>query len=116
MRTLRALIAHVTLTTDPNFPGLPRKIDDTPVPQAPTYLVLSEEERAKGFVKPVRTSYTHKTCGAVTRMGTALAETYAREPYFYRGTYCCICSMHRPLSEFTWLPDGSPMDPHDPAF
>lgn len=42
------------------------------------YVVLSAEERAKGFVRPVRQSYVHQTCGGVTTMGLALAETYAR--------------------------------------
>ena len=34
-------------------------MDNEPVPQNEVYLVLSEEERAKGFVRPVRTSYIH---------------------------------------------------------
>lgn len=53
------------------------------------YVVLSEEERAKGFVRPVRQTYTHTKCGADTRMGLAIAETYARDPKFYNGTFCC---------------------------
>ena len=47
------------LTTDRNDPRLGRGSDATPGPQNKTYLVLSEEERAKGFVRPVRTSYRH---------------------------------------------------------
>lgn len=69
------------------------------------YVVLSEEERAKGFVRPVRDSYTHKTCGASTRMSRSIAETYARDPKFYSGTFCTKCSSHFPLEEFVW--DGS---------
>lgn len=34
-------------------------VDTTPVPQNEAYLVLSEEERAKGFVRPYRDSYVH---------------------------------------------------------
>lgn len=134
------------------------------------YIVLSLEERAKGFAKPVRRSYLHagppsapanlrdltaeeiehfeakrygyakfqpypkgddatgssplgkfwtheelkragKRCGSVTTMGIALAETYARDPCFYSGTFCCRCQTHFPLNEFTWEPDGEPMDP-----
>ncbi len=82
------------LTTDRNDPGL-REIE--PGGQQKTYLVLSEEERAKGFVRPVRRSYTHLTCGSSTRMGQALAETYARNPKFYSGTFCCACGTHFPL-------------------
>ncbi len=73
------------------------------------YIVLSPEERAKGFVKPVRRSYTHNKCGGVTTVGRALAETYARDPYFYSGTFCCNCGTHFPLAQFDWE-DGEPMD------
>lgn len=69
------------------------------------YVVLSDEERAKGFVRPVRRSYKHLTCGSVTTMGLALAETYARDPKFYSGTYCCACGSHFPVGadgEFVW--------------
>jgi len=75
-----------------------------------TYLVLSEEERAKGFVRPVRRAYKHLKCGAVTTMGTALAETYARDPKFYGGTYCATCRDHFPVGaegEFIWDSDGA---------
>lgn len=118
------------------------------------YVVLSPEERAKGFVRPVRHSYIHigpqrryplrdlteeekadyagqgwvayeeypkgahgsalgrywtaaeiRGCGAKTTMGVALAETYARNPKFYSGTFCCACSKHFPLDQFVW--DGT---------
>jgi hypothetical protein len=122
------------------------------------YVVLSEEERAKGYVRPVRYSYRHvgasgpkyplrdltddekeryskvgyvkyeaypegestaigrywlqaqldkigKGCGVVTTMGAAIAETYARDPKFYGGTFCCGCRKHLPLDEFVW--DGT---------
>lgn len=49
----------MSLTTDPKDPRLCRGIDNEPGPQCETYLVLSEEERAKGFVRPVRNSYVH---------------------------------------------------------
>lgn len=50
----------MTLTEDPNDPRVKRGPPDTqPVPQHDTYLVLSEAERAKGFVRPVRLSYRH---------------------------------------------------------
>lgn len=69
------------------------------------YVVLSDEERAKGFIRPVRKSYVHLSCGGVTTMGLALAETYAREPGFYSGTYCAVCCTHFPVGEageFVW--------------
>lgn len=94
------------LTTDPEDPRLGHGVDNEPVPQQEVYLVLSEEERAKGFVRPYRDRYIHKTCGTETIMGKALSETYARNPEFYGATYCVHCSMHRPVSEFVWSADG----------
>ena len=123
------------------------------------YWVLSEEERDKGFVRPVRTKYRHvglsapknplreltekekdryhkfgyvkyeeypkngssavgkfwtqkeldkinKGCGCETVMNIAIAETYARDPKFYGGTFCVGCRQHFPVAEFIWL-DGS---------
>ena len=66
------------------------------------YVVLSDEERKKGFIRPVRNSYVHLKCKTSTKMGDALAETYARDPKFYSGTFCCTCSDHFPLEEFVW--------------
>lgn len=90
------------ITDDPTDPDLTHGADDGPVEQAKKYLVLSEAERAKGFVRPVRRSYVHSRCGAVTSMGSALAETYARDPKVYGATFCTHCSMHLPVSEFLW--------------
>ncbi len=96
----------MSLTSDPQDPRLTHGPDTSPRDQAETYLVLSDEERAKGFVRPVRRTYVHVDgCGAATTMGLAIAETYARQPDFYGGTYCVGCRMHRPLSEFRW--DGT---------
>jgi hypothetical protein len=123
------------------------------------YVVLSAEERVKGFVRPVRVSYVHVGpprpaglreltdeeherydqfgyvkfepygpekspvtgmywtqerldrlggCGTRTTMGDALAETYARKPDFYQGTFCCGCGKHFAVGEsgeFVW--DGT---------
>lgn len=152
----------MSLTTDPKDPELGRGVDAGPVPQNKKYLVLSEEELSKGFIRPVRLSYTHvgikgpqfqlrdlteeekrdygtdwvkfetypprhkgsatgrfwtqadldkvgKGCGVSTRMGQAIAETYARNPGFYGATYCCTCHRHLPVGEdgeFIW-DDGS---------
>src|SRR5258706_3956973 len=95
-------------TRDRNDPRLSHGADTTPAPQADVYLVLSEDERAKGFVRPVRGSYRHRDpeCDTVTFMNRALAETYARQPSFYGATYCAGCTMHRPVGEhgeFTWM-------------
>lgn len=94
------------VTDDPHDPRLSHGIDTEPVEQAKAYLVLSAEERAKGFVRPVRYAYRHEKCGAVTTMGGALSETYARDPKFYGATYCTTCNMHKPVDEFVWTDDG----------
>ena len=86
-----------------------------PAGQHKAYIVLCDEEREKGFVKPYRESYLHRVCGTETRMGRTIAETYARDPYFYSATFCVTCNAHKPLAEFAWL-DGEPMNPHDPAW
>lgn len=118
--------------------------------QHTSYWILTEKERAKGFVRPVRTKYRHvgkrplhstrplnegeldsglgdefalfeaypdggrssgrfwtnaelsSGCGSYTSMGTAIAETYARQPSFYGSTFCCSCGKHLPVDEFTW--------------
>ena len=60
------------------------------------YVVLAEEERAKGFVRPVRRTYTHLKCGCDTTMG---------QPNFYSGTFCIACGKHFPVGpdgEFVW--------------
>ena len=66
------------------------------------YVVLSPEERAKGFVRPLRRSYVHKPCGTITTMAPSIAETYARDPNFYSGTFCVGCREHLPLDQFVW--------------
>lgn len=104
----------MTLTSDPNDPRLTRgadPADSPPVPQAPAYLVLSDDERAQGFVRPVRLSYWHTVCGAVTTMARPIAETYARNPHFYGATYCTACRLHRPVGpdgEFHWVDPQHP--------
>ena len=95
----------MSYTTDPTHPDLGRGIDEQKIDQHKVYLVLSDEEIAKGFVRPVRESYVHKTCGTVTKMGLKLAETYARDPKFYGATYCVGCGKHLDVTEFTW--DGT---------
>jgi hypothetical protein len=99
-------------TTDGQAPdgttaGAPKPIEASG--QHGAYYVLTEEERAKGFVRPVRRSYRHVgdgACGQVTTMGLAIAETYARQPSFYGATFCATCRVHKPvgeLGEFVWV-------------
>ena len=72
------------------------------------YVVLAEEERGKGFIRPVRRTYVHLKCGCATTMGQTIAETYARDPSFYSGTFCVGCGAHFPVGksgQFVW--DGT---------
>lgn len=66
------------------------------------YIAICPQERKKGFVRPVRRTYTHLICGTDTTMGLALAETYACDPTFYSGTFCCYCRGHFNLDQFVW--------------
>lgn len=103
------------VTTDGKPPA--EGYEDAPAPQPvdpetgqhAAYWVLSEEDRAKGFVRPVRCSYRHERCGSITTMSVAIAETYAREPGFYGATFCCACRDHFPVGpsgEFVWEGSG----------
>ena len=93
------------VTSDRNDPKL-NYIDGDGMQE--TYLVLSEEERAKGFVRPVRQTYQHLACSSQTTMGLAISETYARDPKFYGGTYCTGCRNHFPVTEFVWVVKNRP--------
>ena len=66
------------------------------------YVVICPEDRAKGFVRPYRDAYVHKTCHTTTTMGRSIAETYARDPSFFISTFCCHCGKHFPLDQFVW--------------
>jgi hypothetical protein len=66
------------------------------------YVILTQEERSKGFVRPVRRTYRHASCGTITTCSVAIAETYARDPTFYSGTFCVNCRDHFPLNQFVW--------------
>ena len=97
------------ITSDRNDPRLTRGVDNVPIDQAEVYLVLSDEERDREFVRPVRRSYVHNVCGTSTTMTMAIAETYARDPKFYGSTYCMHCRKHLPVGpdgEFEW-PDST---------
>jgi len=96
--------SKTTLTDGTPVAGDHREIDPKTGMQK-GYVVLSDEERAKGFVRPVRMRYIHKTCGMVTTMNRSIAETYARNPKFYNGTFCVGCKQHYPLDQFVW--DGT---------
>jgi len=109
-------------TVDPKDPKLKRGVDDSPVPQNEKYLVLPEDEiytvlaskdgkvkrrEPNDWKRPYRDRYKHVVCSSVTTMAEPIALTYAKNPQFYGATYCCHCQMHRPVTEFRWLDDGT---------
>ena len=100
-RTARTLTDGSPVTLD--------HLEIKPNGQQKGYVVLSAEERAKGFVRPVRRTYRHVASvgggGNTTTMAVSLAETYARDPSFYSGTFCATCGSHFPLDQFVW--DGT---------
>ncbi len=79
----------MSLTNDRNDPGL-SKIKENG--QQESHIVLSDEERAKGFIGLVRVKYIHKKCGGETIMLRKIAETYARSSN--GGTFCVPCGEH----------------------
>lgn len=93
---------------DPRATAFDETIDPATGMQG-SHTVLKEEERAKGFIRPVREEYKHEKCGTTTRMGRSIAETYAREPTFYGSTFCMQCGTYGRVGEqgeFVWL-DGT---------
>lgn len=105
-------MSKVTLSgaePDPNYHGPAPQPIDQESGQHGDYWVLSEEERTKGFIRPVRDSYLHLTCGHITTMNRAIAETYAKSPGFYSATFCYRCVAHFPVGEdgeFVWVDKG----------
>lgn len=96
-------IPKTTLTD--GSPVYPEHLQLKPNGQQRDYVVLSQEERAKGFIRPVRRTYVHMKCGVATTMAQSIAETYARDPFFYSGTFCVCCRKHFPVGEdgeFVW--------------
>ena len=98
-------------TTDGKPPRAGFENASAPAPPDPrtgeheAYWILSQSERAKGLVRPLRFEYRHTRCGTVTGMDQKIAETFARNPKFYGRTMCAECRKHFPLEQFTWM-DG----------
>ena len=91
--------------------GIPPELpEDSPAPQPidpvtgqhKDHWVMSDEERSKGFIRPVLESYQHDKCGAVTSMPRKIAETYAVNPKYYGSTFCCMCRDYFPVGQFKW--------------
>lgn len=90
------------LTTDRKDADLNTPQNEDGSGQNKKYLVLSDEEIAKGFTRPYRDAYVHRECGTTTVMSRKIAETYAVNPKFYGSTWCIKCGTHKPVEEFYW--------------
>ena len=68
------------------------------------HVVLCPGARAAATnrLRPFRDTYIHDKCGSITRMGYAIADTYAVDPKFYTSTFCCTCRGYYPVGEFKW--------------
>jgi hypothetical protein len=98
-------VKPTVVLTDGSIPTPDHKIIDPETGMQKGYLVLSAEERAKGYLRPVRYAYKHLACGFQTTITSSIAETYARDPKFYSGTYCVNCREHFPIGpngQFVW--------------
>lgn len=88
------------LTTDRNSPCLNETDPNTG--QQKCYLILSEEERAKGFVRPVRSSYKHVGIAPKYPLRDLTAEEqerYANEGYVKFEAYP---ESHSPVTGRFW--------------
>jgi hypothetical protein len=101
-RSARVLVSGEAVPEDDSH----KQIDSSTGMQK-DYIILTAEERAKGFIRPVRRSYRHLPCGNITTMALSIAETYARDFGFYSGGYCATCRTHFPNEQFVWLDDGT---------
>lgn len=67
--------------------------------------MLTELDKARGYVRPLRYIYTHLGCGAQQHMSLKVAEAYAREPTRQQRLYCLHCDEHFNVGakgEFVW--------------
>ena len=92
----------MTTTTDSTDSRLTHGVDSTKVPQAEVYLVLSEEERAKGFVRLYRDAYKHtgvQPKGPTRELTAEEKERYSQFGYVAFEPYP---ESERPLSGRFW--------------
>lgn len=69
--------------------------------------VLPEIERTGVWVRPFRSLYVHMRCLQATQLRQDVAQTYARDPSFYKEAFCYHCGHHYPVKEFRWLDDST---------
>lgn len=77
-------MTKVTLTDGSPVTDDHREIDPK-TGQQKGYFVLSNEERAKGYIRPLRSSYVHEKCRTSTRMGRAIRRSILELSVFTAG-------------------------------
>ena len=110
VRPVRNQYKHVGIP-GPTYPL--RDLDDDEKERYAQYGYLKFEEYPESehpttgrFWTQAKLDRVRGGCRTVTWMGSALAETYAREPEFYGSTFCVGCKVHLPVGkdgEFVWL-------------
>lgn len=109
VRPLRKAYKHVGLQLRG---GTVRDLTEEEKEQYAKYQYVKFEEYQEGeaatgrYWTQERWDQIDKGCGVVTIMGLSIAETYARDPYFYGSTFCTGCRDYLPLEEFVWEDGG----------
>ena len=67
-----------------------------------SYPMLSDQEKSKGFVRPLRYTYFHPICSGTTMMSDEVAATFAKDPKFHVDLYCYKCKQNLKVNEFLW--------------
>lgn len=71
-------------------------------------VVLTEQELAAGFVRPLRLRVLHIFCGRPSAVMAGQAEDLAKDPASWSTCWCGVCGRRLPIEQFTWV-DGSPV-------
>jgi hypothetical protein len=67
---------------------------------------LTPEEKAAGFIRPMRTRVKHKFCGTTSILRTVDALDMARDPTSWSTCWCMVCGRRLPADQFEWFPGG----------
>lgn len=70
------------------------------------YHIHDDADESGPFLRPIRKSYRHILCGAITRISDTVAKNYARNPKHYSGTVCVHCGSVYPVAGFWWQDEG----------
>ena len=89
-------LRDLTAREKESYRGLYSKFEEYPKERAPSLGRFWTEDDLKKI---------GQGCGTKTTVSRSIAETYARDPHFYGGTYCAGCGRHfdvGEMGEFVW--------------